>query len=127
MSRDVTWRGSPEGSRNARVAQFNGPTGLARSWDYPNFTSVMKRSVSIADTGNHTIRRFGFSLGIEACPTSNDVFTLAGTAGSAGSQDGRGAAARFNTPRGLAAARDGSVYVIRRLTPAQNRRRAVHR
>jgi streptogramin lyase len=52
------------------------------------------------------------------------VETIAGRAGEAGSQDGVGAAARFNSPRGLASGPDGSVYIadsgnhaIRRIAP----------
>ena len=79
------------------------------------------------------------------------VDTLAGMAGLAGSADGKGSAARFNSPRGLAAYADGigpaarfsgpvgirviengsiivadtSNNVIRLLTPADSRRRAA--
>ena len=53
------------------------------------------------------------------------VSTLAGTAGNKGSADGRGAAARFAYPMGVAVAPDGAVYVadeenltIRRIRPS---------
>jgi len=53
------------------------------------------------------------------------VSTLAGTVGSAGSADGTGAAARFNSPQGLAVDRAGDVFVadtgnhtVRKITPA---------
>jgi hypothetical protein len=109
---------------NDSPAQFNGPTGLTRSWDYSRFPNLSQRFLYVADTGNHTIRRFGFGYSPEACPVVYIVSTLAGVAGSPGWQDGVGASARFNTPRGLATAGDGSLYVtdsgnhtIRRITP----------
>src|SRR5262249_40021863 len=52
------------------------------------------------------------------------VQTLAGLAGAAGSANGKGSAARFNGPRGLAVDGAGNVYVadtenhtIRKITP----------
>ena len=39
------------------------------------------------------------------------VSTVAGAAGQRGSSDGPGAVARFNEPKGIAAAPDGSLYV----------------
>lgn len=59
-------------------------------------------TVFVVDHGNHTIRRIT-SAGI--------VTTLAGTAGSAGSTDGSGAAARFKYPSGVAVDRQGNVFV----------------
>jgi DNA-binding beta-propeller fold protein YncE len=54
------------------------------------------------------------------------VTTLAGTAGSVGSADGIGAAARFFVPSGVATDSAGNVYVadfgnntIRKITPAE--------
>jgi hypothetical protein len=90
------------------VAQFNSPTGLARSWVYGDY---MHRSIYVADTGNNLIRRIGFGLSFEGCPQPRTVTTLAGVAGQAGSNDGQAPSARFNAPRGVAAAPDGSVYV----------------
>lgn len=52
------------------------------------------------------------------------ITTLAGVAGEKGSEDGKGAAARFNSPRGLAVDAKGNVFVmdtgnhaIRKVTP----------
>jgi sugar lactone lactonase YvrE len=93
------------------VTRFNTPTGLARSWIYGGWSNIPRQALFVADTGNHTIRHIRFRYGAEGCPVSDDISTLAGMAGQAGSQDGAGAAARFNTPRGVAAAPDGSLYV----------------
>lgn len=69
----------------------------------------------ISDCANHAIRKV----------TPDGVMTtLAGRPGVAGSADGRGSAARFNFPYGLAVDINGDVYVadsanstIRRITP----------
>jgi hypothetical protein len=104
-------------------AQFRTPSGLALSWNYGTATTYSRR-IYIADTGNHTIRQIAFVFSFEGCPQTRTVVTMAGAAGQPGSADGVGDAARFNSPRGLAAGPDGSVYVadsgnhtIRRITP----------
>jgi NHL repeat len=111
---------------SASVAQFNKPVGLARSKDLdePFGSTIVKRKVYIADSGNHTIRRIDWQLSFEGCPQGKRVTTLAGAAGQPGSADGTGSAARFNTPRGVAVAPDNSIYVtdsgnhtVRRITP----------
>ena len=108
----------------ANEAQFRTPTGLARSWVYADPFPFATRRLYIADTGNHTIRQIRFTGSFEGCPQTRVVETIAGAAGQAGSLDGAGASARFNSPRGLAAGPDGSVFVadtgnhtIRRIAP----------
>ncbi|HEX7152040.1 MAG TPA: hypothetical protein VF618_11180 [Thermoanaerobaculia bacterium] len=95
---------------NDVTSRFNNPSGIALSWDYGR-QSAYGRAMFVADSGNHTIRRVGFTLSFEACPQAKIITTLAGSAGVAGAQDGRGAEARFNAPRGVATGPDGSVYV----------------
>jgi sugar lactone lactonase YvrE len=96
--------GSADGTGSA--ARFSGPSGVAVD---------AAGNVYVADTFNQTIRKI---------TPAGDVTTLAGLAGSAGSIDGTGSAARFNTPRRVAADAVGNVYVaelnhvIRRITPA---------
>jgi hypothetical protein len=70
----------------------------------------------VADTINYTIRKV---------TSSGVVSTLAGTAGSFGSTDGTGSAARFKGPRGVAVDAAGNVFVadqtnhtIRKVTSA---------
>jgi sugar lactone lactonase YvrE len=60
-------------------------------------------SLLVADSGNHTIRRIELATA--------RVTTLAGKAGSYGSVDGTGSAARFNFPRGLTADGTGGLLV----------------
>jgi sugar lactone lactonase YvrE len=74
------------------AARFNGPAGLA----YLNGT------LYVADSNNATVRAIDVK--------SANVTTLAGTAGSSGSMDAQGAAARFNGPTGLAI-EGGVLYV----------------
>src|SRR5205085_7097368 len=73
-------------------------------------------NVFVADMNNSTIRKI---------TPAGTVTTLAGLAGSSGSADGTGSAARFFLPNGVAADVSGNVYVadtnnrtIRKITPA---------
>jgi hypothetical protein len=83
--------GSDDGTGSA--ARFNYPTGVA-------VDSV--GNVYVADTNNHTIRKI---------TPSRVVSTLAGLAGSTGSADGTGSAARFYFSYGVAVDSGGKVYV----------------
>jgi DNA-binding beta-propeller fold protein YncE len=84
--------GSTDGSGTS--SRFNGPQGLALD---------SNGNLYVADTGNNTIRTINL--------TSGDVTTLAGSAGTSGSDDGTGSAATFNRPTGLAVDANGNVYV----------------
>ena len=75
------------------AARFNNPFGVAVD---------SAGNVYIADTFNHTIRKIA---------TDGTVTTLAGAGGVLGSDDGIGAAARFDLPAGLAIDSAGSLYV----------------
>jgi sugar lactone lactonase YvrE len=97
--------GHADGTGNA--ATFSSPTGIAIDGS---------GNLYVADAGNNTIRMVT-SAGV--------VTTLAGKAGAAGSTDGTGSAARFNSPRGLTVDSNGNVYVadagnscVRKVTPA---------
>ena len=97
--------GSADGP--AASASFNRPNGL---------THDGAGNIYVADTNNQTIRRIG---------TDGSVTTVAGLAGSSGSTDGSGSAARFNQPLAIAMGPDGDLYVadagnfsIRRVTTA---------
>ena len=73
------------------MAKFSGPTDVAVALD---------GTVYVADTGNHRIRRLN---------KSGIVSLLAG--GSSGWVDGKGSAARFYYPRGVAVDGQGVIYV----------------
>ncbi len=77
----------------AADARFNNPHGLAMD---------LSGNLYVADTGNHTIRKIS---------PSGHVSTYAGSANQSGSADGKGAAARFNAPEGIAVDLNGIVYV----------------
>jgi len=74
-----------------------------------------QNNIYIAFTANNTI--------LKRTP-AGVVTTLAGSAGQVGNTDGKGAAARFNQPEGLAVDSKGNIYVadtynnmIRKITP----------
>ena len=97
--------GSDDGTGTA--ASFNNPTGVAVDGD---------GNLYVADTYNSTIRKI---------TPAGEVTTLAGSAGSRGSDDGTGTAARFTEPQGVVFGGDGNLYVldsanhtIRKVTPA---------
>ena len=88
------------------AARFNTPWGI---------TVDQGGALYVADSGNNAIRKLT-SAGV--------VTTLAGNSGVGGTQDGVGASARFNQPRGLSVNAAGNVFVadygnqvIRFITP----------
>ena len=85
-------RGSADG--NGSAARFNTPSGVAVDGS---------GNVFVADQLNHAIRRID--------PNGN-VSTVAGLSGQAGTVDGIGSAARFTQPAWIAAAPDGTVFVV---------------
>lgn len=94
----------------------DGNGGAAR-FRYPEHLAVDSTgTIYVADSNNHTIRRI---------TAAGDVSTFAGLAGTSGSADGVGSAARFNVPTGVAVDGSGVIYVgdhsnhtIRRITPS---------
>ncbi len=86
--------GSSNGVGSA--ARFNSP------WD---IDIDAEGNLYVADRGNNLIRKLTNNGGIYT------VSTIAGLAGSSGSSDGVGSAARFNAPTGLAVDRFGSIFV----------------
>ncbi|MGJ9417876.1 SMP-30/gluconolactonase/LRE family protein [Massilia sp. CMS3.1] len=92
---------------DARTARFCSPQGIAMD---------RQGTLYVADTLNHTIRRID---------RANVVTTIAGVAGSCGSNDGRGGAARFCEPQDIEVDSAGYLYVadtanstIREISPA---------
>lgn len=101
--------------RAGEAGAADGTTVTARL-DSPSAVAVgADGTLFIADTGNHTLRRFRQGL----------LTTLAGVAGDPGPTNGVPGTARFNTPLGLAVTTAGDVWVadsgnhsIRRVSPA---------
>jgi len=88
---------------SASVAGNTDGTGEAARFNAPSSLAIdSANNLYVADSGNHVIRKI---------TPAGVVTTIAGTAGSAGTLDGQGAAARFNNPRGLVSAADGTLYV----------------
>ena len=92
-------------------------TGSAARFHFPESVAMdSTRNAYVADSSNYTIRKI---------TPSGVVSTLAGLAGSPGSADGTGSAARFFYPGGVAVDSAGNVYVadtendtIRKITPS---------
>jgi hypothetical protein len=87
---DGSAHGSTDGTGSA--ALFYNPTGIATDGT----------NLFVTDNENETIRKIVIATGV--------VTTLAGSAGSFGSADGTGAAARFCLPRGIASF-GGKLYI----------------
>ncbi|MCE9596778.1 MAG: fibronectin type III domain-containing protein [Spirochaetia bacterium] len=68
-------------------------TGSAARFKYPAGITMDGTNLYVTDTNNHTIRKVVIATGA--------VTTLAGSAGSSGTADGIGSAARFNQPYDL--------------------------
>jgi hypothetical protein len=84
----------------AVVTTFSG--GAAVNFNQPEGITTDGTNLYVTDSLNDTIRKIEIATGI--------VYTLAGTAGKAGSANGIGAAARFNFPSGITS--DGThLYV----------------
>lgn len=90
-------RGSSDGSGAA--ARFNAAVSASVTADHAG-------NVYVADNGNHLIRKVVLS--------TREVTTIAGAAGTSGSADGIGTAARFKNPQGVAAEITGFLYVADR-------------
>ena len=88
-------------------------TGAAARFYYPDGITTDGTNLYVADSYNHTIRKVVISSGA--------VTTLAGTAGTSGTANGTGAAARFYYPYGITTdgtnlyVADTNNYTIRKI------------
>jgi sugar lactone lactonase YvrE len=107
----ATVAGSPGNGGNE-----NGSGGAARFFAPTDLLVDATGTVYIVDTGNNAIRKL---------TPAGEVATVAGPTSVVGSTDGSGAAARFNTPLGIAPDTSGNLIVadmgnhtLRKITPA---------
>lgn len=98
------------------IGSRDGAGAAARFFSPQDVVTDSAGNAYIADEGNHTIRKI---------TPAGVVSTFAGTVGEAGTVDGIGTAAKFDSPQGLAIDSTGSLYVadtgnhtIRKITPA---------
>jgi sugar lactone lactonase YvrE len=92
LAGQVLTEGSSDGTGTG--ARFHFPTAVAAD---------SAGNLYVADTDNDTIRKIVASTGA--------VTTLAGLSGTAGSADGTGSVAQFNSPSGVAVDGTGNIYV----------------
>ena len=78
-------------------------TGAAASFNLPRGLVVSGANLFVADTGNNIIRQIVHATGV--------VTTIAGTAGSIGTTDAIGTAARFQGPTGIGISTGGTLYI----------------
>ena len=91
--------------------------GDAARFDFPYALAVDGAgNLYVADSNNQTIRKI---------TTAGIVSTVAGSAGVFGSNDGKGVAAQFSSPQGVAVDKTGNLYVtdtnnqtVRKISPA---------
>lgn len=101
-----------------KTSGSNNGTATAAKFKFPNaITMDTKNNLYVCDTDNNLIRKVS---------SAAVVTTLAGTS-TAGTRDGAGATAQFDSPRGIAVDKSGNVYVadannhtIRKITPQGN-------
>jgi len=93
-------------------------TGSNARFRYPQGVTTDGTNLYVTDIYSRTIRKIVIATGV--------VTTIAGTAGMAGTADGTGAAARFDTPRGITTdgtnlyISDTTSHTIRKLVLATN-------
>ena len=94
------------GSATGGAGNTDDPIGTDASFNWPNGLALSSdgSTLYVADSDNHVIRQ------IDLATTA--VTTLAGAAGVPDYVNGTGAAARFNSPRGVALASDGSKLFV---------------
>ncbi|HET7536339.1 MAG TPA: hypothetical protein VFJ90_07790, partial [Candidatus Didemnitutus sp.] len=94
------------------VTTFAGTMGTAGNADGTGTAATFNRPRGVAvDSGGNVYVADYFSNTIRKITSAGVVTTLAGKAGTAGSADGTGTDATFNTPAAVAADSSGNVYV----------------
>lgn len=115
--RKITTAGDVTSFAGGVFAGSEDNTGTAARFRFPSGIGIdASNNLYVADQTNHTIRKI---------TPAAVVTTLAGLAGSSGTTNATGSAARFNQPTGIAVDGSSNVYVadwqnhaIRKITPA---------
>jgi hypothetical protein len=114
-----TWTATTIAGLAGSFGSADGTNGAARFGEPYGVTVDQGGVVYVVDKYSDTIRK------LTPAGANWVVTTIAGLVGIAGSSDGIGNGARFNSPTGIAAGRDGNLYVadqgnntIRRVSPA---------
>ena len=99
------------------TATFRNPTGIA---------VAASGAIYVAERGGHRIRKVVLRSGADPRSASSYVVSTWAGAGVAGSVDAPGTSAGFNSPQGVAAGPDGTLYVadtsnnkVRLITPSR--------
>ncbi len=104
---DTICKITPDGVVSVFVGGYRGSAdgrGFAARFEVPNGMAIdAAGNLFVADEAANTIRKI---------TPAAVVTTVAGKAGATGSADGRGIAARFNDPVGIACDADGDLYVV---------------
>jgi streptogramin lyase len=110
------------------IRTFDPATGQVKTWlaDVGSGPGVGGRALARDAAGNFYLAEDATQV-IRKITPQGVSSVLAGTSGQSGFQDGQGAAARFNSPVGIAVDRQGNVFVsdaanraIRRISPDGN-------
>ena len=115
--------GSPNGCYTNKLLYLGNPTNVTSPWWGPIIHGDSSGNIYSIGSNSTTSRRYIAKYTLPA--QNSNTTTMAGSAGASGSQNGTGAAARFNLPQGLALSPSGDLYIadtgngaIRKMTPS---------
>ncbi|HTE02115.1 MAG TPA: hypothetical protein VK668_22660 [Mucilaginibacter sp.] len=98
--------------------------GNGNNQDGVGLSGGVSQPIGLALDGSGIIYVAGYSNTIKKIYSNGLISTFVGAYGRSGNTDGKGAAARFNSPKGIAVDANGNVYVadsannlIRKITP----------
>lgn len=115
--------GSSNGCYTNKLLYQGNPNGVTSPWWGPIVHGDSSGNIYSLGLSSSTSRWYIAKYALAA--QNSSTTTVAGSAGASGSQNGTGAAARFNRPQGLALSPSGDLYIadtdngaIRKMTPS---------